>query len=257
MAKVILARRLAEQVVSKVRTPAIPYVLGGRSDKGTDCINLIGWCMDELGGRKVSRGSNKAWREDMDWTGTLKEAESQGKLIPGALLYMDYGNGAMDHAGVFVGDGYRLVTPDGKPGTVVHASSSRQGVYPSTIKNGWTHVAWLKGVEYGSEDTVSAGADHRDAFGDVGAGGTVGAALPVVEPGEGEAKVITTTSGLNLRKQPDVKSAPIKEMPIGTIVKVLGVADDWANVRWDVKPGLWHIGWCRIGQDGVDYLRFG
>ena len=265
MAKIISAQKLADQVVSKVRTPMIPYVLGGRSDKGTDCINLVAWCMNELGGRAVSRGSNTAWREDMANTWELPFAKKSGLLLPGTLLFIadpptaKWPDGDYGHAGVFVGDGYRLKTPDGKLGNVVHASASRGGVYPSTLQNGWTHAAWLEGVDYGN--TIGAGSDtspdNRNGSGDVGAGGASGIASPTMEPGPDEAKVITTSSGLNLRKFPDAKSAPIKEMPKGTIVKVLGIADGWAQVRWDVAPGLWHIGWCRIEKDGVDYLSFG
>lgn len=210
-------------MLDKVRTPPIPYVLGGRSAKGTDCINLIGWCMTELGGRAVSRGSNKAWREDMVWTSTLKEAKEQGRLVPGTLLFIDYGGGAMDHCGLYIGDA---------KAEVIHASSSRAGVYPSTLKNGWTHVAWLKGVEY----SVIAGD------------------MPIspVEPGLGQAVVATKDTGLRLRKDASTKGAPVCEMPKGAVVDVLDVSNGWANVRYTAMNGMPHIGWC-----SADFLRFG
>ncbi|MCL2811511.1 MAG: NlpC/P60 family protein [Clostridia bacterium] len=243
MTKIIPAQAFANQIVSKVRTPAIPYVLGGRSDRGTDCINLIAWVMKELGGQQVPRSSNDAWRNNMAWTGTLAEASAQGKLVPGTILYIDYHKppggsggtpGAMDHAGVYVGNGHGLKTPDGRPGAVVHASLSRGGVYPSTLQNAWTHAAWLRGVAYGN-----------------GALKSVSALAP------GQAQVITRTSGLLLREEPHTRGRRIKEMPIGAIVDVVRVENGWAYVHWNVRPGLYHAGWCCIGENGVDYLAFG
>jgi len=155
---------LAANILGKVRSPAIPYRLGGRSDSGTDCINLIGWAMKELGGQDVPRGSNEAWNKSMAWKGTLAEAKKQGKLVPGTILYIDYQKppggsngtpGKMDHAAVYVGSGHGIKTPDGKAGDVVHASASRGGVYPSTLANGYTHAAWLAGVDYTGADTLS------------------------------------------------------------------------------------------------------
>jgi len=255
----------ADGIVGKVRTPAIPYVLGGRSDKGTDCINLIAWVMGELGGRQVPRGSNDAWRNSMAWTGTLAEASAKGRLMPGAILYIDYHKppggsggtpGAMDHAGVYVGGGYGLKTPDGRPGTVVHASQSRGGVYPSTLQNAWTHAAWLQGVAYevkSEELQVKSGGTGLTETNHNSSLFTFHSSLP----SPGQARVITSTSGLYLREGPSVRSKRVKQLPAGTIVDVLRVEAGWAHVRWDVRPGLYHMGWCCAGANGVDYLEFG
>jgi len=252
MARIIPAQEFTARIVSKVRTPAIPYVLGGRSDRGTDCINLIAWAMKELGGQQVPRSSNDAWQSNMAWTGTLAEASALGRLVPGALLYIDYRKppggsggtpGAMDHAGVYVGESFGLKTPDNRPGTVVHASQSRGGVYPSTLQNAWTHAAWLRGVAYNGKWKVENG--------ELGPGGSLSALGP------GQAQVITTTSGLYLREEPHTRGRRIKEMPIGAIVDVVRVENGWAYVHWRVRPGLHHAGWCRIGENGADYLAFG
>jgi len=172
MARIVAAAELAANILGKVRTPAIPYKLGGRSDAGTDCINLIGWAMQELGAQDVPRGSNEAWNKSMSWKGTLSEAKHLGKLVPGTILYIDYAAppggsegtpGKMDHAAVYVGPGHGIVTPDGKAGDVVHASASRGGVYPSTLANGFTHLAWLAGVDYGNEAAPSTQAPSQGA----------------------------------------------------------------------------------------------
>lgn len=265
MAKIVTAQAFVTAILDKVRTPAIPYVLGGRSDKGTDCINLIAWVMQELGGKSVERGSNKAWQANLKagrYTATLEGAQSARMLLPGSILYIDYTKppggatgtaGTMDHAGVFVGDGHGIKTPDGRPGNVVHASLSRGGVYPSTLQNAWTHVLWLDGVDYvGSNAAALGGAPV------VGGSVPAPAAPAQIGPGPGQAMVVTTTSGLILRHVAGQKTpGKDKTMPIGTVVSVLRVEGDWAQVRWEVKPGLWHEGWACIGQGGVPFLQFG
>jgi len=174
VARVVAAAELAANILGKVRSPAIPYRLGGRSDNGTDCINLIGWAMQELGGQDVPRGSNEAWNKSMTWRGTLAEAKRLGKLVPGTILYIDYMKppggsngtpGKMDHAAVYIGPGHGIKTPDGKAGDVVHASASRGGVYPSTQANGYTHAAWLNGVDYDGTKTSTNQSSNQSDFG--------------------------------------------------------------------------------------------
>jgi hypothetical protein len=77
------------------------------------------------------------------------------------------------------------------------------------------------------------------------------------EPGPGQAKGVTTTSGLYLRKLPGKDGARIKEMPIGTIVSVLQVEGGWARVRYLAGDGTPHVGWCCTGEGETEYLRFG
>jgi hypothetical protein len=277
MAKMIPAAQLAAKVLSKVRTPAIPYVEGRRSDRGTDCINLVGWCMDELGGAKVERGSNSAFRANVQGWRELAEAKRLGMLKPGALVFLvradttgKWPDGDYYHVGVYVGDVPGLKTPDGAKADVVHASQSREGVYPSSLQINWAKcvVAWLKGVDYdaGAVTVVPRGPGDNPA--DIrGPGIGVGVpaditeaapgATPTAEPGPGQAKVITTTSGLRLRKGPSRTAAPIKEMPIGTIVDVLQVQGEWAEVRYRARDGTPHQGWCCVGENGTEYLQFG
>lgn len=240
MAQVVTGQALADRVVSKVRTPAIPYRLGGRSEAGTDCINLPGWCLDELDARTLQRGSNRSWQQDYAWRGTLAEAVAQGRLAPGALLFIDYASppgssagtqGKMDHAGVYVGFGYMLTTQEGKPADVVHASQSRGGVYPSTLQNAWTHVLLPKGVDF-------AGICDEDA------------PAAVVLPAQllpGQARITTLATGLRMRKKPDRSGAPICEVPKGAIVAVLDTVPGWVQVRHGI-----HVGWCC-----ADYLEMG
>ncbi|MDR0396681.1 MAG: C40 family peptidase, partial [Oscillospiraceae bacterium] len=186
---------LANKTVEKVRTPAIPYVLGGRSPAGTDCINLVGWCVEELGGKKadVPRGSNTAWRTIMQGTWTLREAQRLGKLVPGALVYIcdsptpQWPDGDYGHVGVYVGKQKGWAADQ----VIVHASASRGGVYQSTIKNAWTHVAWMKIIDYENGESGSASGVSAMSARVVKKGGSKGVNL---------LRVATSGGALNIRQ---------------------------------------------------------
>lgn len=232
----IMAKDLAAKAAEKVRTPAIPYVLGGRSEKGTDCINLVGWCVQELGGRRddIPKGSNSAWKTSMQATWTLQEAQRQNKLIPGALVYIcdaptsKWPDGDYGHVGVYVGRQASWAADQ----VIVHASASRSGVYPSTLKNAWTHVAWLKCVAY---DKASGGGSIPLTDG----GSSAEAA---VKPGEGDAvmsiaRVATSGSALNIRKNPSTNGMKLGTIPNGTLIEVIQSQGDWIRTRFSAIEG--------------------
>jgi hypothetical protein len=235
---VIQAKDLAAKAASKVRTPPVPYALGGRSDRGTDCINLVGWCAQELGGKPddVPRGSNTAWRSVMEWTGTLDEARRTGKLIPGALVYIcdaptaQWPDGDYGHAGVYVGP---------QPGwtkdqVIAHAPASRGGVFPSTLKNAWTHAAWLKCVDYA--DRASSA---KPAAPPVKSAEPVAPPTEPVEPAEPPStparptRVVISASGdVNMRKTPSRSGFYMGRIPTGETVEVVGFRAGWYRVRY-------------------------
>ncbi|GHU65218.1 hypothetical protein FACS1894184_00590 [Clostridia bacterium] len=248
----INANALAAKVVEKVRTPAIPYVLGGRSNAGTDCINLVGWCVQELGGSKtdVPKGSNTAWRTVMSETWTLKEAQRAGKLVPGALVYIrdtptaQWPDGDYGHVGVYVG---RQAGWDADR-VIVHASASRQGVYPSTLKNAWTHVAWLKCVSYGKGNEGGSAGIGPQVMPDKGPegghqGGHQGGHGSGIEGGTDNSGAtslvrVTTNGGtLNIRQTPQLTGTRLGSIPNGTLLEVFETRDDWARVSFDGKSG--------------------
>lgn len=224
----ITAKELVLEVLDKVRLPAIPYVLGGRSENGTDCINLVGWCVQALGGGRsdVPRGSNTAWRQSMQWRGTLAEAKAEGRLIPGALLYIcdgasvDWPDGDYGHVGIYVGQ------PDME---VVHASASRAGVYPSTLKNGWTHVAWLSCIDYAAAVEPEVPSETAQA-----------------PKASTNARVVTTGGTLNLRSGAGLGYSKVGAAPCGALVAVL---DDSRGDFWQVRYGGL-VAWA-----STEYLR--
>ena len=259
----------ADWIADKVRIPAIPYVEGGITENGTDCINLIRWALWELTGVMYERGSNSAWRKDMIWHGTIAEAKAAGYLIPGAIVYIcdpptsKWPDGDYGHSGVYVGFDYGLVSPEGKPADVVHASYSRDGVFGSILgKNAWTHVALhigvlyaLAGIDADEEEEIDTGEDDfGQADTDEGTSAETGGGRPIIEPKPGQAKVTTDGGTLTLRKSTKIdKKNVIRSMANGVIVDVLDqFGNDWTKVRFINSDGVEHIGWC-----ATEYLRFG
>ena len=144
MSTKLKAQSLADMAASKVRIPSIPYLLGGRSNRGTDCINLVGWCVQEMGGLKsdVPSGSNTAWRSSMSWKGTMDEANKQGKLVPGALVYIlrapteKWPDGDYGHVGIYTGE-----RPEFKVYHVIVHASAVDGVTTCPMQTRWSRVA--------------------------------------------------------------------------------------------------------------------
>ena len=135
----------------------IPYILGKETldGDGADCQGLIEAIVRALGGRLSYRGSNDMFRNACSYVGTLSQARKDGRLVPGAVLFIvrqDGGEppqykdkkGNASHVGWYTGGRYE----------VVHASSSRGKVAASTLKNAWTHVGWLKALDYSNNTTI-------------------------------------------------------------------------------------------------------
>ncbi len=133
----------------------IPYALGKETlnGQGADCQGLIEAVVRSLGGEMSYRGSNDMFRNACAYVDTLSQARKVGRLIPGAVLFIvkndgneppQYrdGKGNASHVGWYCGGRYE----------VVHASSSKGKVAPSTLKNAWTHAGWLKAVDYASQE---------------------------------------------------------------------------------------------------------
>ncbi len=153
MAKKPTARACADLAMAEVEGDLIPYMLGRETldGQGTDCQGLIEAVVRALGGEISYRGSNDMFRNACTYVETLDQAKREGHLVPGAVLFIvkndggqppQYkdGQGNASHVGWYTGGRYE----------VVHASSSKGKVAPSTLKNAWTHVGWLKAVDYDS-----------------------------------------------------------------------------------------------------------
>lgn len=117
-----------------------------------DCQGFIEGTVRRAGGEmKNYAGSNDMYRNAVTGVIPLGEAIADKRLVPGMALfivsadggepakYKGDGRGNASHVGWYTGGAYE----------VVHSSATKGGVAASTLKNGWTHAAWLKEVDYG------------------------------------------------------------------------------------------------------------
>ena len=158
MASKPTAQACANLAMDELDGDFIPYILGKETldGDGADCQGLIEAIVRALGGRLSYRGSNDMFRNACSYVSTLSQARKDGHLVPGAVLFIvrqDGGEppqykdkkGNASHVGWYTGGRYE----------VVHASSSRGKVAASTLKNAWTHVGWLKAVDYSNNNITT------------------------------------------------------------------------------------------------------
>lgn len=159
-------------------------------------------------------GSNDMFRNACESVHELDMAIREGLLSPGCVLfiveyngkeppqYQEDGLGNASHIGFYTGIEHE----------VVHSSASKGGVVPSTLKSGWTHVGWLKAVDYIHE------------------------AAPDFETPQAEV-VAESGDTVRMREEPSLHAKVLKKVPVGSIVKVLNQEPDWWQIWWDEKVG--------------------
>jgi hypothetical protein len=213
----VKAQAVADAAVSLLSMGKIPYVLGGESPAhGMDCEGLVQWCVRTAGGESDYSGSNDMWRHDVEWSGTIEQAQSQGKLLPGSALFVVFQNGKEPPK--YQGDGYgnaqHCGVYCGAPNAeCVSASSVKMMVGTTTLQQGWTHAAWLKQVDYSPSTTT----------------------VPT-PPVPYSAKVVTQNGGrLNLRRAPTMEvDNRVGYAPNGATLEVIDDAGtpDWSRVQY-------------------------
>ncbi len=180
-----------------------------------DCQEFVEQTIRRAGGQgKDWRGSNDMFRNACSYIAPLAQAKREGRLVPGAVLfilkkdggepdrYKADGLGNASHIGWYTGGRYE----------VVHSSATRGQVAPSTLKNAWTHVGWMKEVDY-SEYTAQGGqTTENEVF------------IMLYE-----ARVIG--GALNIREQPNKNGRRIHQLENGTVVRVLEETNpEWVKI---------------------------
>lgn len=173
-----------------VAAAAVQAVSVGYTYDEMDCQAFVEHCVKQAGGAMSYRGSNDMARHAA-WLGTLENAQAEGMLRPGALLfiheedesalparYAGDGLGNFSHVGLYVGaDALSDTDKNGRRRAcdVVHSSATMDRVAGSTLQNGWTHVGWAHEIDYGEEAAPGvepgAGIDQGEAGGDASEGG--------------------------------------------------------------------------------------
>ena len=220
-----------------------------------DCQAFVEHCVKQAGGAMSYRGSNDMARHAA-WLGTLENAQAEGMLRPGALLfiheedesalparYAGDGLGDFSHVGLYVGaDALSDTDKNGRRRAcdVVHSSATMGRVAGSTLQNGWTHVGWAHEIDYGEEAAPGvepgAGIDQGAAGGAAASGGAaaVGDGLTAGSPAAGAERyaVVASPDGgpVKLRRSASRGESLYWLVNNGARVRVERERDGWALI---------------------------
>lgn len=238
-----------------VAAAAVQAVSVGYTYDEMDCQAFVEHCVKQAGGAMSYRGSNDMARHAA-WLGTLENAQAEGMLRPGALLfireedenalparYAGDGLGDFSHVGLYVGaDALSDTDKSGRRRScdVVHSSATMGRVAGSTLQNGWTHVGWAREIDYGEEAApgveLGAGIDQGEAGGDASEGGVdmsggLTAGTPA-QSAERYAMVVSPDGGpVKLRKSASKDESLYWHVNPGARVQVERERDGWALIR--------------------------
>lgn len=238
-----------------VAAAAVQAVSVGYTYDEMDCQAFVEHCVKQAGGAMSYRGSNDMARHAA-WLGTLENAQAEGMLRPGALLfiheedesalparYAGDGLGNFSHVGLYVGaDALSDTDKNGRRRAcdVVHSSATMDRVAGSTLQNGWTHVGWAHEIDYGEEAAPGvepgAGIDQGEAGGDASEGGMdMSGGLTAGTPAQSTeryAVVVSPDGGpVKLRKSASKDESLYWHVNPGARVQVERERDGWALIR--------------------------
>ena len=150
----------------------------------------------------------------------LDMAKKNGTLVPGALLFIvspGYDEKYKDNLGLVSHVGIYTGAPEAE---VMHSSESRGGVFPSTLKNGWTHAGLPKAATFGTENADIPTSED----------GTVETEpLRVYAPDGGKVK---------MRAEPNGQAIVLEYIDTGIIVQSIPKRQgDWQMISFNGKYG--------------------
>lgn len=182
-----------------------------------DCSGAFVWAYRQHG-RSVYHGSNRMARVEVERLIPIGEATPAPGMAAfkrrapgerGYALPSGYRPGGAHHTGD-LNDYYHVGLIDEDASRVLNAQSHATGFVASPIAQGWSHVGYLRQVDYGSE-----GANPMTTMNIYAANG----------------------KAVNLRGGPSATAARVAQLPVGTPVALLAMHGDWAEVTAGARRG--------------------
>lgn len=211
------------------------WAYGAETKTGqVDCSGAFVWSYQQHG-HSIYHGSNRMARVEVEALIPINVAN----IVPGIAAFKHrkpddpkydlkapYKPGGEYYNGDLC-DYYHVGLVDEDTSRVLNAQSTATGFVASPISQNWTHVAYLKQVDYGSEATGP------------------------VEVTSSATAVTVATSGqtVNLRKTASKSAALVERIPIGSTVTLRGPeCDGWYPVRWGKREGWVMAQYLDVGQ---------
>ena len=212
------------------------WAYGAETKTGqVDCSGAFVWSYQQHG-HNLYHGSNRMARVEAEELIPIGEAivvpgmAAFKRREPGASGYAlpsSYKQGGAHYNGD-LGDYYHVGLVDEDTSRVLNAQSTSTGFVASSISQNWTHVAFLKQVDY------------------------VGEATDPVDATSSATAVIVAASGktVNLRKTASKSASLVERVPIGQTVTLRGPeCDGWYPVRWGKREGWVMAEFLDVGQN--------
>lgn len=185
-----------------------PYVWGGLTLEGMDCSGAFVWAFKRLGLR-IAHGSNTIARSYVVELVPILHAEPGMAAFkvrepgqPGYDLPEKFKPGGSAYNGD-LRDYYHIGLIDETGRYVYNAQSKSAGFVRSRIREGWTHCARLKAIDYERDDPM----------------------VTMIVAAENGGKV-------NVRREPSTTSAMLTRLPCGTAVQAGEDVNGWRQIQY-------------------------
>lgn len=200
------------------------YIWGEAQKYRVDCSGAFVYAYKHLDQKSISHGSNAIARR-LTVGNMLPLSEAQPGMAAfkvrqqgeeGWDLPSQYRKGGSSYNGD-VGDYYHIGLVDDDPRYVLNAKSTKDGFCRDELisKKGWDCVAYLKDVDYGSDEKGDDKAMKATVVLPIGASGTT----------------------VNMRDSASKSAKLITRVPVGTVVDVIQDKIDWCQINYDGQTG--------------------
>ena len=223
-----------------------------------DCQKFYEQCLRDCGLSMDLKGANAWYRKFLNtgWVGSPEDCKAKFGSIPkGATLFIHAYDGGEEKRGYHdgLGNASHIGTKTGTGKGAIHSSETAGGVAESpfndkTIRNGgWNTVGLSTMFDYGDKvNRILGGGDSGDDDGDDAPPWDD----PTEDPGEGDEMpeirkaTVFSENGKPVRMRaskttPKTGKALYDELPVGTVVEVIGSSGEWSKVNYEKRSGWW------------------
>ncbi|MDR1263332.1 MAG: SH3 domain-containing protein, partial [Oscillospiraceae bacterium] len=231
------SRQFAVEALRLLNLPDIPYRYSGTTLAGMDCQGMLKYCAQQLGVKLSYTGSNDMYRAACSWVTPLDIAKAQGRIVPGAVgfiveydgqegdKYKTDGLGNASHVGIITMSATAYSVDASSSSGKVRGQSERDALRT------WTHIGWLKALDYSTAVVVD------EIGGSMDTAATPAAPIPIQDYSTIRTATVNTLDGraLNLRRAPSTNTDNrVGTAPAGAVVEVLKTrSDGWAKIRFE------------------------
>ena len=217
-----------------------------------DCAGAFKWAFEQHG-RSLYHGSNRIAREEVDRlypVGSVQVVPGMAAFkhrIPGDKGYnlpSSYKPGGSHYNGD-LNDYYHIGLVDEDTARVLNAQSASTGFVASPISQNWSHVGYLRQVDYGAD--MQVGIPEAAPAGQPDAQPTASSGVAYVYAANGEP--------VKARDKPSDKCRLWTKLPVGTQVELRGPdSGGWTPVRCGKDDGYIMTKYLVFGEaDGSSY----